>query len=129
MQKRPFSEISKEEPKIVAVQAVSLTGSFRSKRDLYGFFTVKRQLFLPPYKETGVGKRDLLSLILTIFLDFLRAILNGTKRALSNEEVREFKVPYYEEVSLSRFLNLTFCQLSVKVMWPKVPPSLFLPIL
>ena len=39
--KRAIAQISKEDPEVVAVNAMSLLGSFRSKRDLYDFISLK----------------------------------------------------------------------------------------
>ena len=45
-----------EEPEMHKVLPESLTASFRSKKDLYDWFTLHLQLVLPPYKECRVSK-------------------------------------------------------------------------
>lgn len=53
--KRSLKEISDEERDLLAIDAVTLTGVVRSKKDLYDFLTLKLQKHLPPYKECTIG--------------------------------------------------------------------------
>ena len=41
---------------VLNVEALSLTGAIRSKKDIFDFFSFKMQYFLPPFKECSVCK-------------------------------------------------------------------------
>jgi hypothetical protein len=41
---------------LLAVEAMSLSGVIRSKKDIYEFFLYKMQYFLPPFKECDIRK-------------------------------------------------------------------------
>lgn len=56
--KRKQAEEDKYE--VLSVEALSLTGAIRSKKDIYDFFAFKMQYFLPPFKECSVCKELLM---------------------------------------------------------------------
>lgn len=43
---------------LVNMDALSLTGAIRSKKDIYDFFQFKLQYFLPPFKECSICKQS-----------------------------------------------------------------------
>lgn len=55
--KRPEPKEDKYE--VLSVEALSLTGAIRSKKDIYDFFSFKMQYVLPPFKECSVCKNFL----------------------------------------------------------------------
>lgn len=97
--KRSAGEVAEEESKLVAVDAVSLTGSIRGKKDLYDFFTLKLQKCLPPFKECTLGKPVIQFAHLLTCKEFLWDLMIGKKKSFENSRIKVLKVPYYEEVS------------------------------
>lgn len=117
--KRKQPEESDEE--LLHVEAMSLTGAIRSKKDVYEFFSFKCQYHLPPFKECSVGKSQRIVLKwLTFEPAFLKGLLKRDKRAYLTGEVRKINVPNFPEVSEASVLVWHFLQLSVKAIWPKV---------
>ena len=60
--------------RLVRVQPGFLTGTWRSKRDIFNYLAIKKQYFLPSYRATRVSH--------------LRDLLSGKKKALHRAEVR-----------------------------------------
>lgn len=92
-QKWSLKDLNQEEEKLIAVDAVSLTGTVWSKRDLYNFLTMRLQKHLPPYKECTMGKSRNVFAYLPSCLDFLRDVLSNKKKVFNNSEIIWLTVP------------------------------------
>jgi hypothetical protein len=61
---------------------------------------MKKQKYLPPYKETKMSKKFLRDDENVFWLGFLKKILKGEKKLLRQMEVMHSEVPRYPEVTL-----------------------------
>ena len=100
---------------VVAVPTSLLGSVVRSKADLYRFFTLNQQKFLPKYELCTMGKSSFNELTLSV--EFLKEVLATTKSLMDAKEVKRISVPHFAEVSNS---GLTIEKLSVKELYPKV---------
>jgi hypothetical protein len=55
---------------------------WRSKSDIYQFFVMKKQKYLPPYKETKMGNDFCWDDDNALWLGFLKQVLKGEKLLL-----------------------------------------------
>ncbi len=84
--------------KIEAVRAESLLGRFRSKEDLYRYFSQHGKLNQLLYRDDIVG--IFLPSMQGTTLAFMKDILKDEKRTLRTNEVVHLEVPLYPEISV-----------------------------
>jgi len=75
----------------------SLQASWRSKYDIYNYFSKKKQYLLPHYNETPLSNIHPTSANSSL-TGFVKQLLKREKNALKLEDVRTFMVPLYAEV-------------------------------
>jgi len=89
--KRPKPE-GEEEFKLVSVEALSLSGSFWSKKDIYDFMQIKLY-HLPPFKETDMRKIFSWLSYWLYLIEFLKDILRKKKLVFKSSEIKKINIP------------------------------------
>ena len=91
--------MEKEQLKERYMHPRELVGSFRSKEDIYKWFTEHEQMVLPPMKECRMSKYLFVRNHSHPPSGFLKQLFAGEKRTIKLEDVTRLKVPKYKEVS------------------------------
>jgi hypothetical protein len=91
-----------------------VSGILKSKKDIYYYFSVEKQLLLPSYRCCTIGKKFF---VLTPIAGFIKDVMARKKSALPVQDVINVVVPRLPEASLSAVI---FAQLSVLSLYPKV---------
>ena len=90
--------------KVSQVVASDLRNFVKSKEDLYVILTIEGQLHLPPYDECT--------------MDFMRDILSGKKKVLTNRELCPVTVPRYKEFNAGNLQKAALTDAELKVYLP-----------
>lgn len=88
---------------MIAVPTSSLTGRFRSKKDIFDYLQKHRKNFISSSSNFLVGNYYLPP-IDTINKDFLKAVLADEKVLFKADKVKMVTVPQYDELSLKALL-------------------------
>ena len=73
---------------------------WRSKHDLFKYYTEHKQACLPERNKIKVGKYDSLLRSTLKFLAFLRQMVCGEKKVLLKKDVIAVNVPFYPAVRI-----------------------------